>query len=141
MPPTVRVGAPAQPKTPTPVPTAETRPSDPRPYASHGTPTPVPVAEPKKVVRSTPSTFMEDLDDTPLGARPEVHPVRPVAPVTPLPPARPDEPETGIERRDVLDDDLDGDLENKFEGFEARDESKPADPKRAADDLRAALES
>ena len=131
MPPTVKVGSDKTGAAPDP------KSSDPRPYANPATPTPVPVAAPRNVTRSTPSTFMEDLDDTPLGARPEQ---RPVAPVTPLPPAKPQEERKPLARRDVLDDEI----EDKFEGFEAQEEApakQAADPKRAADDLRAALES
>lgn len=132
-PPTVTVGIKAPAKKPEPIPSGSPRASDPRPYAVPST-TPVPTEAAPKRTRSTPSTFMEDLDDTPLGARPEI---KPIAPVTPIPPAKPEEQREAVERPDVLDEEL----EDKFEGFESKDDSTPADPKRAADDLRAALES
>ena len=143
--------APAPAPEPTPAPAKS---HDPRPYAAPA-PTPTP-SNTRRRPRSTPSTFLEELDAQPIPSSPSVTTPRPSESSVPvlserhairheeaLPPVklRPfSEPLPKPQNPDVLDKPLDDD----FEGFEAitlKEIPAVPDPKKAAADLRAALES
>ena len=125
---------------------------DPRPYA---TPTPLPTPEAKTFRQhSSPSTFLEDLDTGPVSTTPEnresyrksftLDSGKSKTPETPetsaaLPPVKLRPFDEKVKEHDVLDDDLDDNFVG-FSAIEPKQVSEP-DPKKAADDLRAALES
>lgn len=129
------VAPPAPAPEPTPAPAKS---HDPRPYAAPA-PTPTP-SNTRRRPRSTPSTFLEELDAQPIPSSRSVAAPRQEEALPPVKLRPLSEPLPKPQNRDVLDTPLDDD----FEGFEAvtlKEIPAVPDPKKAAADLRAALES
>jgi len=127
------------PPAPAPAPTpAPAKSHDPRPYAAPA-PAPTPSNTPRRS-RSTPSTFLEELDAQPIPSSPSLTAPRHEEALPPVKLRPFSEPLPKPQNHDVLDKKLDDD----FEGFEAvtlKEIPAVPDPQRAAADLRAALES